>query len=40
MTGPDLIDPSAWEFTEKFRWILPYLMSKLSTELHSKTIGV
>ena len=37
---PDLIDPSNWEFTEKTRWLYTYFLSKLSTELHGKTIGI
>ncbi len=40
MPGSDLIGPSAWDFVEKSRWMYTYLLSKLNTELHSKTFGV
>ena len=40
MPGADLIDPGAWDFVEKSRWMYTYLMGKLNAELHSKTFGV
>ena len=35
-----MISPDAWDFTEKSRWMFTYLLSRLTTELHTKTIGV
>ena len=40
MSGSDLIDPCAWDFVEKSWWMYTYLLSKLNTELRSKTFGV
>ena len=35
-----LIDPTKWDFAKKSRWLYTYLLGKLNTELHSKTVGV
>ena len=40
LTGADLLDPSAWDFTEKSRWMYTYFTGKFNAELHSKTFGV
>ena len=34
------IDPATWKFEEKSRFLYLYLVNKLSTELHEKTLGI
>ena len=38
--GENLINPDSWNFDEKPRWMFTYLMSKLNTDLHTKTVSV
>ena len=38
--GEDLINPDSWDFDEKSRWMFTYLMSKLNSDLHTKTVSV
>ena len=35
-----LVGHSSWNFADKARWLHTYLMTKLNTDLHSKTISI
>ena len=34
------INPDSWDFGEKSKWMFTYLMSRLNTDLHTKTVSV